>query len=156
MVTSTVAAMERTCPSCGATITDADALHCHRCGARLETVAVGDPPQIPAERRNWAVAAHLSAFVGAITALAFLGPLVVWLFKRHEDPFVEAHAREALNFNLTLLIWLAIGAVLALVVIGFFILAAVGIAWIVLTVVAAVRASNGEAYRYPMTIRFVS
>lgn len=111
---------------------------------------------LPSDSRNWAVFAHLSAIVAAFFALAFLGPLVIWLLRRHEDPFVEAHAREALNFNLTLLVWLVVAVILALVLVGFLLLAVVGIGWLVLTVRAAVVAANGEPYRYPFTIRFVS
>jgi uncharacterized Tic20 family protein len=111
---------------------------------------------LSSENRNWAMAAHLSAFVGAWVALAFVGPLVVWLIKRDEHPFVEQHAREALNFNLTLLIYIVVAGILALVLIGIPLLIAIGITWLVLTIIAAVRAANGEPYRYPLTIRFVS
>ncbi|MDX1660094.1 MAG: DUF4870 domain-containing protein [Nitriliruptorales bacterium] len=100
--------------------------------------------------------AHLSAFVGAWLAIAFVGPLVVWLVKRDEDPFVAEHAKEALNFNLTFLIALVVSVILMFVLIGFVLIAIVAIAWIILTIVAAVKANNGEHYRYPMTIRFIS
>ncbi|MDQ4129757.1 MAG: DUF4870 domain-containing protein, partial [Actinomycetota bacterium] len=56
------------------------------------------PSGLPSEVRNWALAAHLSAFAGAWVALAFLGPFWVWLVKRDDHPFIAAHAREALNF----------------------------------------------------------
>lgn len=163
--------MDPTCPRCGAEALSDDALHCHQCGARLDPrsepaprgedvggyVDRGALPAAPSkESRNWALFAHLSAFVAAWVALAFLGPLVVWLVKRHEDAFVEEHAREALNFNITVLILVAIGIPLAFVGIGILLLIVVGIAWIVLTIRAAIAASNGDTYRYPLTIRFVS
>ncbi len=113
------------------------------------------PSGLPSEVRNWALAAHLSAFLGAWVALAFLGPLVVWLVKRDEHPFIEKHAKEALNFNLSVLLYAIVGVMLVFVVIGILLLAAIGIAWLVLTVVAAMRASNGAPYRYPLTIRLV-
>ncbi len=113
------------------------------------------PSGLPNEVRNWALAAHLSAFLGAWVALAFLGPLVVWLVKREDHPFVEMHAREALNFNLSVLLYFIVGVVLAFVLIGFLLLAALGVIWLVFTIIAAVRASNGEPYRYPLTIRLV-
>lgn len=122
-------------------------------------------PAIAGESRTWAALTHLSAFVGAWAFLAFAGPLVMWLLKRHEDPFVEHHGREALNFNLTVLVVGVVGALLAIPItiatlgLGLIVLvplaAAIALAWLVLTIVAAVRASDGEAYRYPMTIRFV-
>ncbi len=113
------------------------------------------PSGLPNDVRNWALAAHLSAFLGAWVALAFLGPLVVWLVKRDEHPFIEMHAREALNFNLSVLLYFILGVVLAFVLIGFLLLAALGAAWLVLTITAAIRASNGQPYRYPLTIRLV-
>jgi uncharacterized protein len=99
--------------------------------------------------------AHLSAFVAAYVALGFLGPLVVLLVFGPRSAFVREHAVEALNFNLTWLIYICIAVILALLLIGIPILIALGIAYLVFVVVAAVRANAGEHYRYPVTIRFV-
>ncbi|MCA1672917.1 MAG: DUF4870 domain-containing protein, partial [Actinobacteria bacterium] len=114
------------------------------------------PGELSSEVRNWALGAHLSAFLGAWFALAFLGPLVVWLVKRDEHPFIAMHAKEALNFNISVLIYAFVAFILLFLIIGIPILIGIGIAWIVLTILGAVKASNGEAYRYPLTIRFVS
>jgi uncharacterized Tic20 family protein len=76
--------------------------------------------------------------------------------KRDEHPFVAMHAREALNFNLSVLLYIVVAGLLSLLLIGIPLLIAVGIAWFVLTIVAAVKASNGEEYHYPFAIRFVS
>lgn len=125
----------------------------------------GVPPRVPglpAEVRNWAMAAHLSAFAGALVAVAVIGPLVVWLIRREVDGFSEQHAREALNFNLTVLLLVVAGVVISVATLGVGLLVVVpvgmivGVAWIVLTIIAAVRASEGRDYRYPLTIRFVS
>lgn len=160
--------MDRTCPACGTPAVTPDATpdgrHCHACGAELPSHGssaaggnpTGHPSGLSSEVRNWAMAAHLSAFLGAWVALALLGPLVVWLIKRHDHPFIRAHATEALNFNICVLVYVGIGIVLAFVLIGIPLLIVLGIAWLVLTIVAAVRAANGESYRYPLTIRFVS
>jgi uncharacterized Tic20 family protein len=99
--------------------------------------------------------AHLSAFVAAYVALGFLGPLVVFLVFGPRSAFVREHAVEALNFNLTWLIYIFIAIILAFVLIGIPILIALGIAYLVFVVVAAVRANAGEHHRYPATIRFV-
>jgi len=123
--------------------------------SELPPAGVG-PADLPQEVRNWALGAHLSAFIGAWVALAFLGPLVVWLIKRDEHPFVALHSREALNFNLSVLIYGAVAFLLSLVLIGIPILIAIVVAWLVLTIVAAVKAANGEEYRYPLTIRFIT
>lgn len=121
-----------------------------------EPLPSSSPSELSSEVRNWALGAHLSAILGAWLALSFLGPLVVYLVKRDEHPFIAQHAREALNFNISVLIYAIVGFILVFVFIGFLILPVIGIAWLVLTIVAAVKASNGETYRYPLTIRFVS
>ncbi|MGH8886700.1 MAG: DUF4870 domain-containing protein [Egibacteraceae bacterium] len=113
-------------------------------------------PGLPQDVRSWALGAHLSAFIGAWVALAFIGPLVVWLIKREEHPFIAMHAREALNFNLSVLLYVFVAFLLSLLLVGIPILIGIGIAWLVLTIVATVKAANGEEYRYPLTIRFIS
>jgi len=70
--------------------------------------------------------------------------------------YVRAHAVESLNFNLTWLLYAIIGVVLAFLLIGIPILIALGIAYLVLVIIASVRANNGEFFRYPLTIRFVN
>jgi uncharacterized protein len=115
----------------------------------------GAAPALPQDVRNWAISAHLSAFIGAWLALAFMGPLVVWLIKREGHPFIAMHAREALNFNLSMLIYGVVAVLLSLLLVGIPILVGIVIAWFVLTVIAAVKASNGEEYHYPLTIQFV-
>jgi uncharacterized protein len=112
-------------------------------------------PAISTADRNWAVAAHLAGFVAAWVALGFLGPLVVLLTEGRHRPFVRRHAVEALNFNLSVLLWCVISAVLVIVLIGFLMLAAVGLLYLVASILGALAASRGEDFRYPMTIRFV-
>lgn len=104
------------------------------------------------ESRGWAVAAHLLPFLG----LSFVGPLIVWLIKREDDPFVEEHSREALNFQISVLIYGIISAFLILLIIGIFMLFALAIFAFVAAVVAAVKAANGDDFRYPLTIRLVN
>ena len=108
------------------------------------------PAAVPSEDRNWAMGAHLSACLAAYIALGFLGPLVVLLVRGDRSPFVRQHAVEALNFNLTVLIYVAISVLLAILLIG-----ALGILYVIAVIIGAVRASSGEMYRYPLTIRFV-
>ncbi|WP_028924931.1 DUF4870 domain-containing protein [Pseudonocardia acaciae] len=117
------------------------------------------PPAGPApttgEDRNWAMGAHLSAIVGAWIFLGFIGPLVVLLVQGERSQFVRAHTVEALNFNLSVLAYSLVGWVLTFVLIGIPVLVALGILWLVCTILAVVKASNGEPYRYPVTIRLV-
>ncbi len=107
------------------------------------------------EERNWALAAHLGTFVAALVALAFLCPLVVMLTKGQESAFVRRHAVESLNFQISLLIYLAVSAVLILLLIGFLLMIAVGVFALVTVILASIKAANGEEYRYPLCIRLV-
>lgn len=107
------------------------------------------------DERNWAVGAHLSAFVAAWFALGFLGPLTVMLIAGQRSAFVRRHAVEALNFNLSILIYVVISVILAFVIIGIPMLVAIGVIYLVAVILAAMAASRGEEYRYPLTIRFV-
>jgi uncharacterized protein len=114
------------------------------------------PPLSPDQERLWAMLAHLLAFVAAYIALGFIAPLTVLLVFGPRSAYVRAHAVESLNFNLSWLIYAVVGVILAFLVIGIPILIALGIAYVILVIVASVRANNGQLYRYPLTIRFVS
>jgi uncharacterized protein len=120
---------------------------------------------VPSPARDVAVWTHLSALVGLIGIPSVLGPLVLWLVKRESHPYVDDQGKEALNFNLSVLIYAVglsiFGVLFFLVTLGLgllllvpLLLAAMGV-WLVLVIVAAVRSSRGEPFRYPLTIRFV-
>jgi uncharacterized Tic20 family protein len=115
----------------------------------------GGPPLTPEQERLWAMLAHLLSFVAAYVALGFVAPLVVLLVFGPRSAYVRAHAVESLNFNLSWLLYAIVGLILLIVAIGLLILIALGIAYVVLVVIASVRANNGEFFRYPLTIRFV-
>lgn len=108
-------------------------------------------PLSPADERTWATLSHLSPFVALMIGLPFLGPLVVYLVLRDRGPFVRHHAAQALNFQLVLLIAYVVFGVLSFVLIGLPFLIATAVASVVFQIVAAVKANNGEWYRYPMT-----
>ncbi len=115
-------------------------------------------PGTPTEyERTWGMLAHLSALAGVIVPLAgcIVGPMVVWLTRRDQSAFVAEHAREALNFNITVVIGSIVCGLLVMVFIGFILGVALFIAWLVLTLIAAIRASEGETYRYPFSLRLV-
>ncbi|GAB3733963.1 DUF4870 domain-containing protein [Silanimonas algicola] len=119
------------------------------------------PPPAPAgdvsaEQRQWGLFAHLSALSGLIIPLGtILGPLIVWQVKKDEMPFVTDQAKEALNFNITVTIAAIVAGILTIVLIGLLLLPLIGIAWIVLTILAAIKANGGEAYRYPFSLRLI-
>lgn len=111
--------------------------------------------QIDKQARLWATVCHLAALVGYIIPMGHvLGPLVVWLLKRNDSPFVDDQGKEALNFQLSLTIYGMIAALLVFVLIGLPLLLALMVIQVVFVIVAAVKANEGQAYRYPMTIRF--
>jgi len=122
---------------------------------------------IPADQRQWAMFAHLSALLGGLLTSAvggwgwFLGPLVIWLMKKETMPFVDDQAKEALNFNITVTIVMVILMLLGLLTLGIGFLVAlpimviVGIAALVFIVIAAMKSNEGIRYRYPFTIRLI-
>ena len=110
----------------------------------------------PSDERLWGLLAHLSWIAGSIVAIAPLGPLVVFLVFKDRSPFLRRHALEALNFWITVYIGLAISVALMLILIGFVTFPAIGIAALVLSIIAALAANKGEEYRYPFTLRLVT
>lgn len=133
--------------------------------------ASAHPSGLSSETRGWGIAAHLVGLGGALVTavtLGFAGPLVVWLLKRDDHPFIDHHAKESLNFQLTALVALLAGALAAIPVflLGFLtlgvlwvvaivVVVAASVVWFVFPIVGAVKAANGEGYRYPVSIRFV-
>ena len=110
------------------------------------------PEPVSSDSRGWATAAHLVPLIG----LGFIGPLVIWLVKRDEDPFVGFHALEALNFQISLIIYVIASLLLLFVLIGFILIFVVPIFALVVMIIAGVKAANGEFYRYPLALRFVT
>src|SRR5881394_2699361 len=119
------------------------------------------PPPTPStatDVRTWNVLCHASALLGLFFHFLghILGPLVVWLIKRSDSPEIDAHGKESLNFQLSMLIYDAIAAILCIFLIGIPILIALWVLNTVLVIIASIRASEGKFYRYPITIRFLS
>ena len=110
---------------------------------------------ISSDSRNLALLSHLSAFITFVGIPSVVGPLVMWLLNR-DDPYVEAQAKEALNFNISFALYGIVAAISIILLVGLLALPAVLITWFVLVIVASVKAANGESYRYPLTIRFVA
>ncbi len=98
----------------------------------------------------WAIGAHLGPLL-----LGFVAPLVVWLVYKDRSPWLDRQGKEALNFQLTLLIAYLVSFVLMIVLIGFVLVFAVWVGSLVLMVLAAVKVASFEDYRYPVTIRFI-
>ncbi|MDX9974977.1 MAG: DUF4870 domain-containing protein [FCB group bacterium] len=109
------------------------------------------------DARMWAVVAHLSPLLGWVIPYAgnIILPLIVWLIKREESPFIDDQAKEAVNFQITVTIAMTISTILMFVCIGFLLMLVVGIGALVLMVLAAIQANNGVPYRYPFTLRLI-
>jgi uncharacterized protein len=107
--------------------------------------------------RTWGMLAHLSALAGLVLPMIgiVLGPLAVWLARRDQSAFVTAHAKEALNFNITVLLGAVVCMLLMLVFIGILLGTALFVAWLVLTLIAAIKASEGASYHYPFALRLL-
>ncbi len=113
--------------------------------------------EISKDERTWAMACHLSALTGFFTGGlgAIIGPLIVWMLKKEEMPFVDEQGKESLNFQISMLIYLLISGVSIFAIVGIVLFPVVLIAGIVLTIIAAIKANGGEYYEYPLTIRFI-
>ncbi len=115
------------------------------------------PQPVPGtEARQWAMFCHFAAFLGLVIPFGnLLGPLIVWQIKKDLDPFVDAQGKEALNFQISVALAALLCFLLMVVVVGFPLLVLVSIAALVLTIIAGIKANEGQAYRYPFAWRLV-
>jgi uncharacterized Tic20 family protein len=108
------------------------------------------------EEKNWGMACHLAAlsmYIG-VPFGNILGPLIVWMIKKNESPFVDEQGKESLNFQISMSLYLLLCLPLVFLLIGIPLLVVLGIMHLILTIVGTVRSGGGEHYRYPLTIRF--
>jgi len=126
------------------------------------TTPTPQPVETPAggvskDARTWGMIAHLSALAGFIIPIVgiIVGPLVIWLIKRDEDPFVDDQGKEAVNFQITMLIAFVICFFLTFLVIGAFLMPLVGLADLIFTIIAGIKANEGVKYRYPFALRLI-
>ena len=112
---------------------------------------------IPREARKWAMICHLSALIGLLgNGIGFLlAPLVIWLVKREDHPFIDEQGKEAVNFQITMFLALFVSALLALVLIGFVLMVIIAFLMIIFPIIGAIKASDGESYRYPLSLRLI-
>lgn len=124
-------------------------------------------PTLPVVERQWAAGSHLAALGTAVLTSWFagiggaLGALVVWFVVRDKYAFASEHAKEAFNFNISMFIYAVISVALLVFTLGLGILllaplwVVLGLMWIVLTIIASMKAYEGQPYRYPITIRLM-
>ena len=117
----------------------------------VDTVHVPDK-----EERTWGMLCHLVVFTGYIIPFAsIIGPLVIWMIKRDEMPFVDDQGKESLNFQITIMLALIVSALLMFVLIGFVLIFVVVIFQFIMIIIASIKANEGVYYRYPLCIRLI-
>lgn len=102
------------------------------------------------DEKTWGMLAH---FLGIVTG--FIGALVIWLMKKDEMPYIEEQGKEALNFQITVLIGYVVCMVLTIVLIGAFLMPILWIFNLVMCLMAGIKVQKGEHYRYPITLRLI-
>jgi len=122
----------------------------------INTEAMEENRVLSETERNWAMFCHLSAFAGFFFPFGgILGPLICWLSKRDESAWVNINGRNALNFQLSMLLYIVLTLPLCIIIVGFPILGFLITMKIICTIIASVRASKGEIFRYPLVIPFI-
>ena len=112
--------------------------------------------RIPESERNWAMLCHLSAFAGYFFPFGgIIGPLICWLSKRDESSWVNINGKSSLNFQLSILLYIILASPLCIILIGIPIIFFLGVLEIVCIVIASIKASKGEFYKYPLSIPFI-
>ncbi|MFA6134141.1 MAG: DUF4870 domain-containing protein [Phycisphaerae bacterium] len=163
------------CAKCGEAMEAADSsagsnMPCAKCGnvnavplpSAAEPVAAGVAAAQPLSEgeknaRMWGMFCHLAAMAGFVFPFigAIVGPLVIWLIKGNEHPFIDANGKNSLNFQISMVIYGLLSIPLWIIFIGIFTLAAVVIVDVVCVIIATIKANEGETFKYPLTIRFV-
>ncbi len=110
------------------------------------------------EARQWSMWIHLSGlchYVVPIPGAAIVAPLILWSMTKEESAYIDEHGKEAINFQISILIYLLVSALLCFVLIGFVLVPAVLAFQLIACVVAGLKANEGEIMRYPLNIRFL-
>jgi uncharacterized Tic20 family protein len=123
----------------------------------VEDTATPQASELTKDDKLFGMLCHLTALAGFILPIAgvVLGPLVIWMIKKNEMPFADDQGKEALNFNITMLIAGFVSFLLVAVAIGAILLPVVVIYWLIYTIIASMKANEGVYYRYPIAIRFI-
>ena len=107
------------------------------------------------DEKNWAMLCHLGGLVHFLPFGQIIVPMIIWMVKKEELPFVDDQGKEALNFQISMLIYYLICIPLIFIVIGIFLLAMLGLVNLILVILAAVKAQQGEAFRYPLSLNLI-
>lgn len=127
--------------------------------AEAEATVVSPAPTRTAytqEEKNFILFTHLSGLAGNIVPFgSLLGPFLVWQMKKKEMPLLDQHGKDALNFQLSMILFMILSIPLIFIIIGVPILIGLVFTQLIATIVVAIKAQNGEKYKYPLTIRFL-
>lgn len=108
------------------------------------------------DERMWAMFCHLSGLVGFVIPFGnIIAPLIIWMIKKEEYPLVNDQGKEALNFQISMTIYILASVILIFLVIGIPLLVILGLFGLIMVIIASIKANEGEKYRYPLTIRFL-
>ena len=108
------------------------------------------------DERTWAMLSHFSALCMFIFPFGnILAPLIIWLIKKEEMPFVEDQGKEVLNFQISMTIYLLISGILCFILIGIPFVIGLGIFNVIITIIAGIKANDGKSYRYPINLRLI-
>ena len=145
------------CSNCGSQLPDGTSF-CSDCGTSVK--AVPDTPSGSGmdtrDEKMWATICHLAGlayYFGGFGGI--IATVVVWLLKRNDSPVIDAHGKAAVNFQITMIILSMISFILAFVGIGIILLFALIILNLVFVIIAAIKANNGELYRYPLSLKLI-
>ncbi|GIN93249.1 DUF4870 domain-containing protein [Siminovitchia terrae] len=105
---------------------------------------------VSSSERTLAMAIYLTSFFTTL-----IGPLLIWLLKKDESPFIDFHGKEYLNFIISYAVYSIVASLLMLVLIGFILLSIIGVMVFIFTIIAAVKAYNGEIYHFPLVFRII-
>lgn len=115
-----------------------------------------EQPELSKDAKQWAMLIHLAAFAVFIIPFGnIIAPLLIWQLKKDLGPYVEQNGKEAVNFQITVAIAMLVCISMMFFLVGFLLLLVLGLYWLVLTIMAAIKANDGVMYRYPLTIRFI-
>ncbi len=112
--------------------------------------------EVNKDARMWAMICHLAGLAGILVPMIgnIVAPLIVWQIKKEEDPFIDEQGQEAVNFQISMSLYMVICIPLCFICVGAFLVPAVALFYLIFLLIAAVNANNGHHYRYPLTIRF--
>lgn len=117
----------------------------------------GVPYEVSSDDRTWGILVHAAGFVGLVIPFGnVLAPLLIWAIKKDGSRFVDENGKQAVNFQITWTALLVLSAISILAVFGLVLFPVVALAWLVLTALAVVKASNDTVYEYPLTLDLVS